>query len=95
MAVFKSFHLIWPLLEILMSVLFKIVRVKASGIKMYSGSAPMLRGSAVSMATHRPVRGKADAFSSDSESLQIQTITLTKIQLKISVYKRGGNNVNC
>lgn len=60
---------------------------------MYSGSAHMLSGSAVSMATHRTVRGKADAFSSDSGSLQIQTITLSKILLKISVYRRGGNNV--
>lgn len=61
---------------------------------MYSGSARMLSGSAVSMAAHRTVRGKADAFSSDSESLQIQTITPSKILLKISVYRRGGNNVN-
>lgn len=34
---------------------------------MYSGSARVLSGSAVSMATHRPVRGKAGAFSSGSE----------------------------
>lgn len=61
---------------------------------MYSGSARMLSGSAVSMATHRTVRGKADAFSSHSESLQIQTITLSKIHLKISVYRRGASNIN-
>lgn len=61
---------------------------------MYSGSACMLSGSAVSMATHRTVRGKADAFSSYSESLQIQTVTLSKIRLKIGVYRRGGNNIN-
>lgn len=61
---------------------------------MYSGSARMLSGSAVSMVTHRTLRGKADAFSSHSESLQIQTITLSKICLKMSVHRRGTSNVN-